>query len=54
MDLTGTKQDKPHSAPCFHVVYNVSLNKSHQDKKGTFVEYGEENSKTGRCSIRLD
>jgi|GEM_PF-3581284 len=54
MGLTGSKQDKHHLTPCFHIVYNVSLNKLYQDKKGTFVEYGEENSKTGRCSIRLN
>ena len=48
MEITVTKQDTPHLTHCFRVVYNVPLNKSHQDTKVTFVEYWEENSKTGK------
>lgn len=32
----------------FHIAYNVPLNKSHQDRRVTFVEYWEENTKTGK------
>lgn len=48
MELTVTKKDTPHLTHCFRVVYNAPLNKSHQDKRVTFVEYWEENSKTGK------
>jgi hypothetical protein len=47
-ELAITKQDKPHLTHCFRIVYNAPLNKSHQQKKVTFVEYWEKNSKTGR------
>jgi hypothetical protein len=47
-ELTITKQDKPHLTHCFRIVYDAPLNKSHQDKRVTFVEYWEENSKTGK------
>ena len=33
---------------CFRIVYNAPLNKSNQDKLVTFVEYWENNAKTGR------
>ena len=32
----------------FHIVYDAPLNKSHQDRRVTFVEYWEENTKTGK------
>ena len=32
----------------FRIVYNAPLNKSHQDHRVTFVEYWEENTKTGK------
>ncbi|MBM9521300.1 transposase [Desulforhopalus vacuolatus] len=48
IEFTVTKQNTPHLTHCFRVVYNAPLNKSHQDTKVTFVEYWEENSKTGK------
>lgn len=48
MELTVTKKDNPDVTHSFRVVYNAPLNKSHQDKRVTFVEYWEENSKTGK------
>lgn len=47
-ELTITKQDKPHLTHCFRIVYDAPLNKIHQNKRVTFVEYWEENSKTGK------
>lgn len=32
----------------FHIVYDAPLNKSHQDRRVTFVEYWEENTNTGK------
>jgi len=32
----------------FHIVYDAPLNKSHQDRRVTFIEYWEENTKTGK------
>lgn len=32
----------------FHIVYDAPLNKSHQDRRVTFVEHWEENTKTGK------
>jgi hypothetical protein len=32
----------------FHIVYDAPLNKSNQDRRVTFVEYWEENTKTGK------
>lgn len=32
----------------FRIVYDAPLNKSHQDRRVTFVEYWEENTKTGK------
>lgn len=48
LELTVTKKDASHLTHCFRVVYNAPLNKKHQDKRSTFVEYWEENSKTGK------
>lgn len=48
MELNITQQENAHITHCFRIVYNAPLNKSHQDKRVTFVEYWEENSKTGR------
>jgi hypothetical protein len=48
MELTITKPDQPLLTHCFRIVYNAPLNKTHQDKRFTFVEYWEENSKTGK------
>ncbi|MBM9519389.1 transposase [Desulforhopalus vacuolatus] len=48
IEFTVTKQNTPHLTHCFRVVYNAPLNKSHQDTRVTFVEYWEENSKTGK------
>jgi len=47
-ELTVTKPDKPYLTHCFRIVYNAPINKIHQQKKVTFVEYWEENSKTGK------
>ncbi|MGB3212287.1 MAG: hypothetical protein WBB19_16415 [Desulforhopalus sp.] len=51
MELRVTKQDAPHITHCFHVVYNAPLNKSHQDKRVTFVEYWEKTARPGKHSI---
>jgi len=48
MELTITKKEQPHITHCFNVVYNAPLNKQHRNKRVTFVEYWEENSKTGK------
>ena len=48
MELTVSKQDSSHLTHSFRVVYNAPLNKTHQHKRVTFVEYWEENSKTGK------
>lgn len=47
-ELTVTNHDKPHLTHCFRIVYNAPLNKKRQGKLVTFVEYWEENSKTGK------
>lgn len=47
-ELTITNKKFDHLTHCFRIVYNVPLNKSNKDKRVTFVEYWEENSKTGR------
>ena len=47
-ELTVTKKDAPHLSHSFSVVYNAPLNKTHQDKRVTFIEYWEKNSKTGK------
>lgn len=39
MEFTVTKKDNPDITHSFRVVYNAPLNKSHQDKQVTFVEY---------------
>ena len=46
LDITDEK--KEHINHYFHIVYDVLLNKSNQDRRVTFVEYWEENTKTGR------
>lgn len=48
MELTVSKKDAPHVTHCFRIVYNAPLNKSHKDKRVTFLEYWEEDSKTGK------
>jgi hypothetical protein len=48
MELTVSKKDSSHLTHAFRVVYNAPLNKTHQNKRVTFVEYWEENSKTGK------
>ncbi len=48
MEFNVTEPDKPYITHCFRIVYNVPLNKSHQDIRITFVEYWEENSKTDK------
>jgi hypothetical protein len=48
MELTVSKQDSSHLTHAFRVVFNAPLNKTHQNKRVTFVEYWEENSKTGK------
>lgn len=48
LELTVTKPDTPHLTHCFRIIYNAPLNKSHQNKRVTFVEYWEQNSKTGK------
>lgn len=47
-ELTITKKEEPHIRHCFSVVYNAPINKKHRHKRVTFVEYWEENSKTGK------
>jgi hypothetical protein len=47
-ELTITNKESDHLTHCFRIVYNAPLNKTNQDKWVTFVEYWEENSKTGR------
>jgi hypothetical protein len=47
-ELTITQKENPHITHCFNIVYNAPLNKSHQRKRVTFVEYWEANNKTGR------
>jgi len=47
-ELNIAQPDDSHITHCFRIVYNAPLNKSHQDKLVTFVEYWEENSKTGK------
>lgn len=46
-ELTITNKEDSHLTHCFRIVYNGPLNKANQDKRVTFVEYWEENSKTG-------
>ena len=48
MELTITKKEESHIKHCFNVVYNAPINKQHRNKRVTFVEYWEENSKTGK------
>jgi hypothetical protein len=48
MELTVSKQDSSHLTHAFRVVFNAPLNKTHRNKRVTFVEYWEENSKTGK------
>lgn len=48
MELTVNKKDAPHVTHCFRIVFNAPLNKLHKDKRVTFVEYWEEDSKTGK------
>ena len=48
MELGITREEKSHISHYFRIVYNAPLNKSHQDKQVTFVEYWEENSKTSK------
>jgi hypothetical protein len=48
IELTVSKQDSYHLTHAFRVVYNAPLNKSHQDRRVTFVEYWEEDKKTGK------
>ncbi len=47
-ELTITQKESPHITHCFNIVYDAPLNKSHQRKRVTFVEYWEANKKTGR------
>ncbi len=47
MEITATNPKDSHLTHCFRIVYNAPLNKKHQNKLVTFVEYWEENSKTG-------
>jgi hypothetical protein len=42
------KEDIIHS---FRIVYDAPLNKSNQDRRVTFVEYWEENTKTGKVQL---
>jgi hypothetical protein len=48
LELNITEQEHSHITNCFRIVYNVPLNKAHQNVRVTFVEYWEENSKTDK------
>jgi len=47
VELVMADEKKEHINHYFHIVYDVPLNKSNQDRRVTFVEYWEENTKTG-------
>ena len=48
VELTIADEKNADITHYFRIVYNSPLNKSNQDKLVTFVEYWEENAKTGR------
>ena len=48
VELTMADEKKENINHYFHIVYDVPLNKSNQDRRVTFVEYWEENTKTGK------
>lgn len=48
LDLSVTKKETPHLTHSFRIVYDAPLNKTHQDKRVTFVEYWQKDSKTGK------
>ena len=47
IELTIADEKNTAITHCFRIVYNAPLNKSNQDKLITFVEYWENNAKTG-------
>ncbi len=47
-ELSITCPEDRHLTHNFRIVYDAPLNKSNQDKKVTFVEYWEENTRTGK------
>lgn len=48
LDISVTKSEKPHLTHSFRIVYDAPLNKTHQDKRVTFVEYWQKDSKTDK------
>ena len=48
VELVMADEKKEHINHYFHIIYDVPLNKSNQDRRVTFVEYWEENTKTGK------
>jgi len=48
VELAMADEKKENINHYFHIVYDVPLNKSNQDRRVTFVEYWEENTKTGK------
>ncbi len=48
VELVMADEKKEYINHYFHIVYDVPLNKSNQDRWVTFVEYWEENTKTGK------
>ncbi|MFH0785582.1 MAG: hypothetical protein V2B20_27055 [Pseudomonadota bacterium] len=53
LEFNVIEQDASHLSHCFRIVYNAPLNKTHQNIRVTFVEYWEENSKTGKTQYLL-
>ncbi len=48
IELAIADEKKENINHYFHIVYDVPLNKSNQDRRVTFVEYWEENTRTGQ------
>ncbi|MBM9617054.1 transposase [Desulfobulbus rhabdoformis] len=48
IELVVADKDKKESLHYFRIVYDAPLNKSNQERRVTFVEYWEENTKTGK------
>jgi hypothetical protein len=48
IEMALADKDNAAITHCFRIVYDAPLNKSNQDRRVTFVEYWENNAKTGR------
>lgn len=48
IELAITDEKNAVITHCFRIVYDAPLNKSNQDRRVTFVEYWEDNAKTGK------